>query len=248
MCLIALSWQQHETYPLALWANRDEFFNRPTAPLHPWEDSPVVAGRDLKEGGTWLGVTASGRWAAITNYRDPVNIRADVLSRGRLVQAYLESDRQPDDFLNEIAAQSANYNGFNLLAGTRDDLYYFSNYEQVIRKLSPGIYGLSNHLLDSPWPKVARIREKFSQWMTDPSDTAAALEALSENIPAPDEQLPDTGMGIEMERLLSPICIQSAVYGTRSSTILLANLDGEVSLQEKDRLTGLLKTATLQWR
>jgi uncharacterized protein with NRDE domain len=248
MCLIALSWQQHETYPLALWANRDEFFNRPTAPLHPWEDSPVVAGRDLKEGGTWLGVTASGRWAAITNYRDPVNIRADVLSRGRLVQAYLESDRQPENFLNEIAAQSASYNGFNLLAGTRDDLYYFSNYEKVVRKLSPGIYGLSNHLLDSPWPKVARIREKFSQWMADPSDTAAALEALSENIPAPDEQLPDTGMGIEMERLLSPICIQSAVYGTRSSTILLANLDGEVSLQEKDRLTGLFKTATLQWR
>lgn len=150
MCLIALSWQQHKSFPLVLWANRDEFYHRPTAPLHAWENSDIIAGKDLQEGGTWLGITPRGKWAAVTNYRDPHNIRTDALSRGRLVQQYLENDTAPGLFMEKLAEDAGAFNGFNLLAGTISEAYYFSNYEGVIRNLNPGIYGLSNHLLDTP--------------------------------------------------------------------------------------------------
>ena len=229
MCLILLAWRAHPRYPLVVAANRDEFFARPTAAADFWPDAPqVLAGRDLQGGGTWLGVTRSGRFAALTNYRDPALVKAEAPSRGELVSGFLCGREAPDDFRRRIESVAAAYNGFNLLFGTGRSLHYFSNCGDGGGELGSGIYGLSNHLLDTPWPKLERGRSALQQALDHGSEPTpdALLRLLADRTPAPDAELPDTGVPLEWERWLSPIFIAAPGYGTRSSTALVADSGG----------------------
>ena len=235
MCLILFAWKVHPYYPLILAANRDEFYERPSASADFWKDAPdILAGRDLKEGGTWLGITRSGRIAALTNYRDPASLKKEAPSRGNLVSGYLLGKEKAETYLNRIAAETFRYNGFSLLVGERSDFFYFSNRGMQMR-LAPGIYGLSNSLLDVYWPKVVLGKKKLGDLLDKKvtPTTEAIFKLLSDRVIAPDDQLPETGVGLEWERILSPLFIQSPVYGTRSSTVLLVDREGKTTFSEK---------------
>jgi uncharacterized protein with NRDE domain len=221
MCLIALAWQVHPDYPLVVAANRDEFHARATAPARFWPEAPaVLAGRDLAAGGTWMGVTRGGRFAALTNVREPGRPQGH-RSRGLLVSEYLLSGLAPLAYAEAVMAVAADYSGFNLLVGDGDTLVVCSNRGTSPTVLAPGVYGLSNHLLDSPWPKLVRAREALRAQVVDPT-VEGLMHLLADDAAAPDDELPDTGIGLPMERLLSSPFIRSPAYGTRSSTVLLA--------------------------
>jgi uncharacterized protein with NRDE domain len=233
MCLIAIAWQAHSDYPLVVAANRDEWRDRPALPAHWWNDHPgLLAGRDLKAGGTWMGVTKGGRFAAVTNFRDPSDRDSTALSRGSLVTEFLLGEETPGRFLAGLAARADRYNGFNLLAGDGRTLLYFGSREGEVRAVEPGVHALSNHLLDEPWPKVRRARAALQAAVGDGDEALFAM--LSDATPAPDGELPDTGVGLERERMLSPILIAGASYGTRASTVLRATRDA-VRLEERTR-------------
>lgn len=235
MCLILMAYHSHPCYPLLVAANRDEFLDRPTAPLAFWDDAPhVLAGRDLRQGGTWMGVTRSGRFAAITNYRDAMRTLPSAPSRGQLVSDYLCGDEPARVFLNRLRLNAGDYNGFNLVLGDADGLFYYSNRADALQVLTPGVYGLSNHLLDTPWPKLARgrdaLRRLLERRMEPTADELLAL--LTDRTPAPDGELPCTGVPLAWERWLSPIFIDAPDYGTRSSTVLLADSGGRAHMVE----------------
>lgn len=236
MCTILFSYRPGPGDRLVLLANRDEFYDRPTAPAGNWEDAPeIYAGRDLVAGGTWLGVTRSGRIAAVTNFRDPKQ-KPGTLSRGNLVADFLRTDSAPRPYLEVVHQSASNYSGFNLLVGdifSADSLFYYSNRGEGIRKLEYGLYGLSNHLLDTPWPKVSRGKMLFRELLEEGASDEQFLSILEDRTIAPDEELPDTGVGIEKERLLSPIFIKTPVYGTRSSTVVVFSGDGGIRFEEK---------------
>ncbi len=236
MCLILFSYKQHPRYPLIFAANRDEFYNRASAPAAFWNDAPgLLAGRDLVAGGSWLGVTTSGRIAAITNYREPGLYKFDAPSRGALVTGFLLGRESPEAYAAKLSGEAQRYNGFNLILGGRRQLYYFSNRTEGLEALAPGLYGLSNHLLDTPWPKVEGGKKALAGLLTDGRDPAAddLFAILSNRQRPPDESLPDTGVGLEWERILSSLFITSPVYGTRSSTILLLDREGCVTFEER---------------
>lgn len=227
MCLILLAWQVHPEYPLVVAANRDEFRNRPALPAHWWQDAPdLLAGRDLEAGGTWMGVGRNGRFAALTNYRDPSQRRSGAPSRGGLVRHALDSTADAHTTLNGIAAESAAYVAFNLLVGDGRQLGILESTTGSVRLLPPGIYGLSNHLLDSAWPKVERARRHFGAALDSLPDEAPFVELLRDTTVAPDEQLPHTGVSIEWERWLSPAFIRAPGYGTRCSSVLAISAGG----------------------
>lgn len=232
MCLIVFAWRPRHALPLVLAANRDEFHARPSQPLGAWVDAPdILAGRDPVSGGTWLGVTREGRFAAVTNIRDPRQPRGE-LSRGTLTEAFLRSGQAPLDYLREVAARSRQYTGFNLLVGDGDTLGHLNSRQGRPQLLAPGLYGLSNASLDTPWPKLARARQRFAEQLGEATpETLFAL--LADRRPAPDEALPDTGVPLEWERLLSSIFIQSETYGTRASTALIRHADGRQRLRER---------------
>lgn len=235
MCLILFAWKMDENFPLVLAANRDEFYDRPSAPAAFWEEAPdLLAGRDLREGGTWLGVTTEGRLAALTNYRDPASLKIGAPSRGRLVSDYLRSREIPEAYLRRIAPDADRFNGFNLIVGDPDDLFCYSN-RGILERLGPGIYGLSNRLLDTPWPKVEQGKTALSALLEDKNglSTERLFALLADRTRPPDARLPDTGVGLEWERVLSPLFIESPVYGTRSSTVLLIDRKGEVNFAER---------------
>ena len=220
---------------MILAANRDEFYERPSAPADFWEDQPqVLAGRDLKEGGTWLGITKNGKFAAITNYRDPASWKNDAPSRGKLVSRYISGNQNADNYLKKISSKVDKYNGFNLLLGDDNDLFVFSNRGEK-QKLKSGIYGLSNHLLNTPWPKVTRSKKMLKAALDKKgADLEEALfDMLADRHFPPDSKLPATGIGLEWERMLSSIFINSPIYGTRSSTILLIGKNKRVRFVEK---------------
>ena len=248
MCLILFAYDIHPRYRLVLAANRDEFYERPAAPLHFWEDHPqILAGRDLKQMGTWLGVTRKGRLAAITNFRDPKGIKPVAPSRGDLVADFLKGDRGPVDYVQEIGAGADAYNGFNLLIGDRDGLYYASNRGVGFRSLEPGIYGLSNHLLDTPWPKV-KSGVSCLESLVKAEDAAlfSGLEELLQNQETPpDDQLPDTGVGLMWERMLASIFISSLTYGTRCSSLLTIARTGQIRFKEMSWVQGLERPSPL---
>lgn len=224
MCLILFAYHVHETYKLIVAANRDEFYMRPTLPVHYWNDYPyLLAGRDLHKMGTWMGVTQAGRFAALTNYRDPKEITDGKRTRGELVADFLKNDDSPEVFMDEASKKRKWYPGYNLLAGDTESLYYYSNIQDEVHKLEPGIYGLSNHLLNSDWPKVSRGKEGLARVIREGHGDMAEriLTLLQTSDPVSDEMLPDTGVSLEWERILSPIFIKSEGYGTRSSTVLL---------------------------
>lgn len=234
MCLILLAWRSHPDYPLVVAANRDEFFSRPTAPAAFWPESPqVLAGRDLEAGGTWLGVTRTGRFAALTNFRDPARNRVGAPSRGELVSRFLTGSLTPSAYLDMLESCSDRYNGFNLLFGDPAGLWYFSNCGGGERQLGPGVYGLSNHLLDTPWPKVARGKSALNTALRALPEEKPLFDLLHDDSVAPDEVLPRTGVSLEWERLLSAAFISSPGYGTRSATVLLADAAGNVRFVEK---------------
>jgi uncharacterized protein with NRDE domain len=248
MCLIVFAYRAHPAYRLILAANRDEFYARPTTPLAHWDDAPeVLAGRDLVGGGAWLGMTCDGKFAAVTNYRDSRGPGEKALSRGLLVSDFLRGHNTPRTYMEVLQARADCYNGFNLLLGDTNGLYYFCNRENVVRELRPGLYGLSNHRLDTPWPKIQRAKSALRQLLdTGSIQSKDMFEFLADRHKPTDGELPDTGIGIDRERLLSPIFISSQNYGTRSSTVLLISPDGRVSMTERETLSGDAKT--YQWK
>lgn len=233
MCIILFAWQEHPDYPLVVAANRDEFHQREAEPAC-WRDG-VCCGLDLEAGGTWLGVTENGRFAALTNYREPVADRAPgQLSRGRLPQAFLQGDAPPEIYLQQVRAEQRDYAGFNLLAGDREQLWFFSNRDgQPPRPVSPGIHGLSNGLLDEPWPKTVRGKRLLAQTLDQGVDHQALLTLLQDRWRPEDRDLPDTGVGLEMERLVAPIFIHAQRYGTRASTSVMVPKSGPAELREQ---------------
>lgn len=240
MCLILFAHKAHPVYDLVVLANRDEFYARPTRNAHWWEDDPdVLAGKDLKAGGTWLGITRGRQFAALTNYRDPENFRPQAASRGSLVASCLRDGgpvcRFGKDHLEDVSA----YNDFNLLMYKDGDLYYFSSLKGEIEEVDAGVHGLSNHMLNTPWPKVLNGRKKLEELLRQ--ETIGADEAftvLNDRREADDADLPETGVGRELERHLSPMHIAIPGYGTRSSNLVLFRRDGVVEFYEKDHLNG----------
>jgi uncharacterized protein with NRDE domain len=235
MCLIAFAWDCHPDYQLILVANRDEFYDRPTQNAHFWPEHPqLLAGRDLTAGGTWLGLTRQGRFAALTNYRDPAQFGRVARSRGELPLNYLVGTATPQGYLAQVHREAEAYNGFNLLVGDGQELFYYSNFEQKIRQLPSGLYGLSNHLLDTPWHKVteakARLATALASGLPNPEALGALL--LDTQVP-PDAQVQRTGLPLERERVLAPLFIASPDYGTCSTTVVLISRRGEVFFQEK---------------
>jgi uncharacterized protein with NRDE domain len=238
MCLIVFAWQVIPGMPLLAAGNRDEFFERPTAPARWWDDHPdIYAGRDLREGGTWMGVTRDGRFASITNIRAPSEKRGDAPSRGKLVLDYLSGDLSPQDYIREIENGAHRYNGFNLLIGQHDTLIWYSNKGQQDERngkpLAPGVYGLSNALLDAPWPKVVRTKAQFASLLCQGAPRDAYFEMLTDSTRASDCRLPHTGVSQEWERVLSAAFIESPEYGTRSSTVVQLYGDKQAALHEQ---------------
>lgn len=235
MCLIFFSLKNHPVYKLIVAANRDEFYSRETSAAQFWEDNPdVLGGRDNKAGGTWMAVTKAGRIGFVTNYRDPRKINPQALSRGQLVADYCRKTDRPEDYLKTVESGAFSYNGFNLIVGNPDELWYFSNHRAGIDKLQPGFYGLSNHLLETPWPKVTRGKEKLGQiFKSEKIQVERIFEALFDDQTTPDENLPDTGIGLERERALSSIFIRTPGYGSRSSTVVLVDSKNNLFFSER---------------
>ncbi|MEH6564022.1 MAG: NRDE family protein [Halopseudomonas sp.] len=234
MCLIALAWQVAEEYPLTLIGNRDEFHRRPARPAQPWNDEQLpelLAGKDLEAGGTWLGVTRTGRFAALTNIRTPGAMRGP-LSRGKLVLDYLQSDSAPQDYLAPLSAQAGEYAGFNLLVGDRRELWFLNSLEGKPHQLPPGVYGLSNAALDTPWPKLTRLRDQLA---AQPAASAEQLlTLLHDDHIYPDELLPHTGINPDMEKMLSAAFIRgNQDYGTRACSLLRLHANHDVELIEE---------------
>lgn len=235
MCLIFLSVQNHPQYKLIVAANRDEFYQRKTAVAEYWQDHPeILGGRDLEAHGTWMAMNKNGRIAMVTNYRDIKNIKSTAPSRGALVTDYLLESVSAEDYLTQLAPKDSVYNGYNLVVGTPDELWYHSNYKKGVYKLSPELHGLSNHLLDTPWPKVECGVDKMKKVLINESISSEQLfEILFDDKIASDDKLPDTGVGLERERMLSSMFIKSPGYGTRCSTVVLVDKANNVQFSER---------------
>lgn len=236
MCLIVFSYKKHPQFNLIFAANRDEFYNRSSQQAQFWEDYPyILAGKDLKSGGTWMGITKEGRFAAITNYRDLSESNKEDTSRGHLVLDFLKSSVDPEEYASDVHEKGASYNGFNLIVGNpAERLFYISNQKEDIAEIQPGLHGLSNGLLDTPWPKVREGKQGLRRLIEhDHLNSADLFELLRNEKRADDEELPDTGVGMELERQLSPMFIRTKKYGTRNSTVVTVDKDGEVWFHER---------------
>ena len=232
MCLILFATNAHSDYPLIVAANRDEAFSRAAAPAAFWDDHPdVFAGRDLERGGTWLGLNRNSRFAAITNYRQGRRAVAE-RSRGELTREYLTGKTAPGEYLRAVEVRAAQYNGFSLIVGDPGALWFYSNRGVAAQRIASGVHGLSNHLLDEPWPKVRRgIAELTSLLRAGESELVARLlQLLADRAPASDEFLPPNGVASERERASF---IEGTTYGTRASTVLLVGADGRVLFRER---------------
>lgn len=246
MCLILFAHQVHPNYPLVLAANRDESFARPTQQAGFWSDedtgSEVLAGRDLQAGGTWLGLSKSGRFAAVTNIRDPSQTEKKPKSRGELTLKFLTSHQSAQDYAQSLTTQFDHFAGYNLLVSDGSTLYYVNNFEKIIKRLEPGYYGLSNGILDSSWPKITTGKKSLQQLLASDLDAAtlattdALINIMTSKVQAPDAQLPDTGIPIELERTLSSMFIENSErqYGTLCSTALITNVNGDTRFSEQN--------------
>lgn len=237
MCLILFAYKCHPQYKLIVAANRDEFYARPTEPAHFWsENTNILAGRDLEQMGTWMGITKSGRFAALTNYRDPAALLKNARSRGELVSNYLLDISSPGRYMEKVQKKSHLYNGFNLLVGDMETLLYYSKNENKIRPVIPGIHGLSNHILNTPWPKVIKGKKYLEEYIRSkqiikPEDL---FKILADSQQAQINDLPNTGIDLEWEKKLSAIFIKSLDYGTRSSTVLLIDYNNRALFKERN--------------
>ncbi|WP_249870621.1 NRDE family protein [Oceanobacillus saliphilus] len=245
MCLINFQFHNHPKYKLVIVANRDEFYKRPTSEAGFWEDYPeILAGRDLLLMGTWLGITKSGRIAALTNYRDPDMEGQNKTSRGEIVTNYLTTEVTPDEYLKNLSASNKRYAGFNVIVGNAEQLFYYNNIEDNIIKVSRGTHALSNHFLNTPWPKVRKGRSMLETYLNQNKDMNIdkLFEIVSDAEEAGDKELPHTGVGIELERKLSPLFIRTPDYGTRSSTVILIDHNNHVTFVERTYEKGIFLT------
>lgn len=235
MCLMLFGYRLHPEYPLVVAANRDEFHHRPAAPAQWWDEPDILAGRDLEAGGSWMGVNRRGRFAAVTNFRDPATQRPGLRSRGVLIVETLQDARPGESILQDLQAHGQLYNGFNLIFGGIDGVFSYASHDGSARALTPGLYGLSNHLLETSWPKVVRGKAKLQQYLESTAAPALAplLELLSDRSVVPDEELPQTGVSLDWERRLAPMFIVSPDYGTRASTALIMHRDGRIWFAER---------------
>lgn len=236
MCLIAIAWQARADLPLVVAANRDEWRDRPAQPAQWWTDRPgVLAGRDLKAGGTWLGISREGRFAAVTNFRDPSDRRSTARSRGELVADFLAGTLDADAYVAQVALRAHEYNAFNLLLADTATLWYFGSREGPPRPVAPGVHALSNHVLDEPWPKVIHARRAMEAALREADPAPQLFRMLSDATLARDEHLPRTGVPLDWERRLSPALITGEDYGTRNSTVVVRTANGQAMLQEWTR-------------
>ncbi|PKR81449.1 hypothetical protein CW751_05185 [Brumimicrobium salinarum] len=237
MCLIAFAYKISPEYPLILIANRDEFYERPTQKAHFWKtdhETKILAGKDLKGGGTWLGVNDNQKWAAVTNYRDLENIKNDAPTRGDLIPSFLNSSKSGENFLLDLKGNADQYNGFNLLVGDENGIYHYSNVSDVVSELEPGIHGVSNALLNTPWPKLNFAREALSKEIKESDFSEEALfQILKDTGKAQKDQLPETGLSKTLEKELSSVFIDTDGYGTRCSTLLLKDKVGDMKFVER---------------
>ena len=237
MCLITFSYKAHPNFKLIVAANRDEFYKRPTRAAQFWEEEQlpnILAGKDLKANGTWMGVSKSGKWGALTNYRDPSNIKENAPTRGDLVLDFLKSNDSEPIYLQKVQETAQDYNGFNLLIGSKDSLYHFSNENNLITEVKPGIHGVSNALLDTNWPKLDRAKKELKEVTSKASFSKEDLFSILKNSEtAPDDKLPSTGIPYEWEKAVSSIFIKTENYGTLCSTLLLVDYDGNAEFTER---------------
>lgn len=235
MCLILFANEIHERYKLVLAANRDEFYGRPSLKVEYWpSNTNILAGRDLEAGGTWLGITGQGRLAALTNYRDPLREVESPLSRGKLVSDYLQGIELPEQYLAKVKEERHCYKPFNLLTGNQDTLYYYSPLKNQVTAVESGVHGLSNSFLDTPWPKVSKGKRLLTELLSkEVLSSQELLEMLMDQEVFEDHRLPDTGVGIELERTLSAMFIKGPKYGTRASSVLLIDRNNHVTFTER---------------
>ncbi|HEY2628936.1 MAG TPA: NRDE family protein [Usitatibacter sp.] len=233
MCLIVFAWKARADLPLVVAANRDEWRDRPAQPAHWWREHPeMLAGRDLEAGGTWMGITREGRFAAVTNFRDPSERRTAARSRGTLVTGFLLGTDSTRDYLAQLAPTAGEYNGFNLILGDGHTLWYYSSREDRAREIEPGVHALSNNLLNEPWPKVVKGRERMKEALLQTDPVPKLFELLADRSFVDDSQLPRTGVGIDWERRLANALITGADYGTRASTVLTVDASDNVHFEE----------------
>lgn len=234
MCLILIARNKHHQYKLIIAANRDEFYARQSEQVNYWQDYPfILAGKDLSAGGTWMGITKAGKFCAITNYRDLKNVKSNAPSRGEVVLNYLRGSESAVEYSEILTNRGEMYNGFNLIYGTVDELFYYSNQSNQVEKLENSIYGLSNHFMDTPWHKNIRAKTKFAELISENKlSENFFIDLLTDDCLANDDELPETGVGKEWEKILSPIFIKSEVYGTRCSTIIKVTYDNQVEFTE----------------
>ena len=234
MCVLAFAWRVHEHFPMVIAGNRDEFHERPTAPAHWWEGQPgLLAGRDLREGGTWMGLSRRGRFAVVTNIREQVDAgKAELRSRGGLVTDFLTSMRSPAAWATDLDTRV--YRSFNLIFGDLEQAFYLSSRGVSASALRPGVYGLSNHLLDTPWPKVVKTRDGLARCLDGENPNVDGMfRALADPQQVDDALLPETGVPLEWERRLSSVFIVHPAYGTRASTVMMWDRSGEAYLEER---------------
>ncbi len=235
MCLLVFAWQHHPEYRFILAGNRDEFFVRPSRAACWWRHpSEILAGRDLKAGGTWLGINRSGRFGVVTNFREMGNTAAVTPSRGLLIPAFFGSADSVDTFFDELAVRGEELAPFSFIFGDMTALHYLSNRADSVRPIPPGIHGLSNHALDTPWPKLKQTRERFEKLLESPEiDNGGLFEMLADRSQASDKELPKTGLGKELEKRLSAPFIITPTYGTRCSTVVSVRNSGAVTFIER---------------
>lgn len=239
MCLLLIGYKVNTMFPLIIAANRDEFYARQTKNLHFWEDERIFAGKDVQAGGTWLAVHQDGRFAAITNIRDPKRMKSDKRSRGLIIMDFLNGSADSLRFMDELVNHCADYQGFNLLIGSEEALYFLNSDEAVVKRLPSGVYGISNASIDTPWPKLMLAKELFAKEVVAETVTADNLFAILKNEQHfPEHSLPKTGVGEDLEKLLSTIFIKSHAYGTRSSAVIMQHVSEKIIFEERDHLSG----------
>ncbi|OQY01445.1 MAG: hypothetical protein B6I26_03715 [Desulfobacteraceae bacterium 4572_130] len=235
MCLILFAYKVSKKHPFILAANRDEFYQRPTAPMNFWHNKPyILAGKDIKQGGTWFGINKKNkRFAGITNFRDPFSIKSNAPSRGEIIIDFLESTKKIELYINEFKKKADIYNGFNLVLGDKDSIFWFSNLKNKVEKIKIGIHGISNKFLNTPWPKITLGKKALHQIINENITYKSIFSMLGNRTIAHDTKLPNTGIGLKWERILSPLFIKSDIYGTRSSTIMLIHKNGNIDIIER---------------
>ena len=234
MCLILFAHRQREDYPLVLIANRDEYYARPTRDAHWWDEAAVFAGRDLEAGGTWLGIGRNGRFAAVTNVREAGGMKAGKKSRGALTRDFLVGGAAAEDYLEALIPGDGDYSGFNLLLGDTSGLWFYSNRDHGIRRIETGVFGLSNGAFDEAWPKLSSGKAELAALLEGRFDHDDLLEILTDHRIAEDHELPQTGVPLDIERMLSSRFIRSPEYGTRACTVLTIDGGGRVEFSEQN--------------